>query len=113
MEQDPDTITMIYHPQVAGLALDPINKDPVTPGMLLLIVSKSHNGATGTGYVAYNPSFKLFAEYTLLPDYLIKLVDIENKKKKKGEWQESESFRKFNMLSEGEKNEEEDGEIPF
>ncbi len=115
VEQDADTITMIYHPQVAGLASDPVNKYPVTPDMMMLIVSKNRNGATGAGYVSHNPSFTQFAEYTPPAGYLIKLAEAESKKKKKkkGAWQESESFKKFNMLSEEDGNEEEDGELPF
>lgn len=64
IEQDADTITLIYHPAKAGLDTDPIYHRPVTDDMMMLIVDKNRDGETGVCYLSHNPSFTRFHPYS-------------------------------------------------
>lgn len=63
IEQDADTITLIYHPSKAGLESDPIYHHTVTDDMMMLIVDKNRDGEKGICYLSHNPSFTRFHPY--------------------------------------------------
>lgn len=109
IEQDADTITLIYHPATAGLTVEPMSKYPVSPDLMVLMVAKNRNGATGRGYLSHNPSFTKFEEYVPPTDYLKRLADKEEKKEKKDWRDKSEKFKEYKEL----KKKEEEEELPF
>lgn len=98
IEQDADTITMIYHPCSAGLTVEPVSNYPVTPDLMVLIVGKNRNGRTGQGYLSHNPGFTDFAEYVPPADYLILAAKEQEQaqKRDKKKWkQDSKEFQEF------------------
>lgn len=111
IEQDADTITMIYHPAKAGLAVEPTSNYPVTEDLMVLIVAKNRNGRTGQAYLSHSPAFTDFADYEPPADYLKQSAALLEKKKDKKNWRENN--KEFQAYMQQKQDKEEDPELPF
>lgn len=90
IEQDADTVTMIYHPHKAHLKVEPESGYPVTEDMMVLIVGKNRNGATGQGYMSHNRAFTQFAEYEPSAEHLLQLAGKDAAPRKEKGWREND-----------------------
>ena len=70
IEQDGDTVALLFHPSKTHLQTVPETNYPVSPDMLLVIVDKNRNGRTGTVYLSHNDSMTKFADYEPPADWL-------------------------------------------
>ena len=113
IEQDADTVSLIYHPAAAGLAIAPGSKFPVSPDMMMLIVAKNRNGAPGTVYLSHNPSMTKFTEFVPSTDWIFKQPTTTVKDK--GKWEDSDpEFQAFLQAKKKEKDKKEsEGNLPF
>lgn len=113
IEQDADTVSLIYHPAAAGLAVVPGSKYPVSPDMMMLIVAKNRNGAPGTVYLSHNPSMTKFTEYVPSTDWIFKQPTEAVKGSAK--WEDSDADYQAFLLAEKKKEmeRESEGKLPF
>lgn len=108
IEQDADTVSLIYHPSKAGLVVAPESKYPVSPDMMMMIVAKNRNGAPGTVYLSHNPSITKFKEFVPSTDWIFKQPSTAVKNK--GKWEDSDpEFQAFLQA----KKKENEGKLPF
>lgn len=70
IEQDGDTVSLLFHPAKTHLQTVPETHYPVSPDMLMVIVDKNRNGRTGTAYLSHNDSMTKFADYEPPADWL-------------------------------------------
>lgn len=115
IEQDGDTVTLLFHPAKAKMATTPESNYPVTPDMQMLIVAKNRNGTPGTVYLSHNPSMTRFCEYAPDADWLKHLPPAASSVSggnKAGEWRlHDASFQAY--LKEKQEKIENDGKLPF
>lgn len=112
IEQDADTVTFLFHPSKAQLAVAPESNYPVSPDMLMMIVAKNRNGKTGTAYVTHNESMTRFAEYAPPAAWVKRLAATKGAAPAASEWMEHDAhFQAYLKAQEEEK--QNDGELPF
>lgn len=111
VEQDADTVTLIYHPAKAKLKVEPVSGYPVTDDMMVLIAAKNRNGRTGLGYLSHNPAFTRFAEYEPSAEHLMETARRQAKGASSARWQEND--RKYQEFLDLEAKKTRDGELPF
>lgn len=112
IEQDSDTVTLIYHPSEAHLAVTPETNYPVTPDMMMLMVEKNRNGARGTIYLSHNPSMTRFGEYAPDSEWLKRLPVQKGGGSNADDWRENDpNYQAF--LRTQQEIEKKKGELPF
>lgn len=112
IEQDADTVTLLFHPEKAKLAVAPGSNYPVTPDMMMMIVAKNRNGAPGTAYISHNPNMTKFEEYKPSTEWLKKLPTPKNGKKGAADWKENDNA--FQAFLKAQQEKKENGEeLPF
>ena len=114
IEQDGDTVTLLFHPSKAKMVTTPETNYPVTPDMQMLIVAKNRNGTPGTVYLSHNPSMTRFSEYAPDADWLKHLPSSTTAPNgnQADEWRNHDAaFQAF--LKQGKEQKEKDGKLPF
>lgn len=115
IEQDGDTVTLLFHPAKAKMAVTPETNYPVTPDMQMLIVAKNRNGTPGTVYLSHNPSMTRFCEYAPDADWL-KHLPVGGSSaaggNTAGDWRDHDAGYQAYLRQQQEKKEKE-GKLPF
>lgn len=115
IEQDGDTVTLLFHPAKAKMVTTPETHYPVTPDMQMLIVAKNRNGTPGTVYLTHNPSMTRFCEYAPDADWLKRLPSTASSPSDRNvaaDWRTHDaSYQAF--LRQQRENKEKDGKLPF
>lgn len=111
VEQDADTVTLIYHPAKARLKVEPVSGYPVTDDLMVLIAAKNRNGRTGQGYLSHNPAFTRFAEYEPSAEHLMETARRQEKGSPQTDWREHD--RKYREFLEREAKKGQEGKLPF
>ncbi|WP_455667833.1 replicative DNA helicase [Phocaeicola sp.] len=112
IEQDGDTVTLLFHPAKAKMVTTPETNYPVTPDMLMLIVGKNRNGTPGTVYLSHNPSMTQFCEYAPDADWLKHLPVSATGGNAASDWRDHDAHYQAFLKQEREKKEM-DGKLPF
>lgn len=115
IEQDGDTVTLLFHPAKAKMVTTPETNYPVTPDMQMLIVAKNRNGTPGTVYLSHNPSMTQFCEYAPDADWLKLLPATPSSSlggNAAGDWREHDaSYQAY--LKEKQEKKDKEGRLPF
>lgn len=109
IEQDADTVSLLFHPKKAGLKVVPNVNYPATDDLMLLILEKNRNGRTGTVYLSHNESMTRFGDYEPPAEWLLEQEATTPQAK---DWRKTNaSYQAYRQKKEKEKNN--GGVLPF
>lgn len=110
IEQDADTVSLLFHPKKAGLKVVPEVNYPVSDDLMLLIVAKNRNGRAGTVYLSHNDSMTRFGDYEPPADWLLEQDAQPVEEKTSRSWRGKQStYKAFKQK----KKEDNGGRLPF
>ena len=110
IEQDSDTVALLFHPAKTHLQVVPESNYPVSPDMLMVIVDKNRNGRTGTVYLSHNESMTKFADYVPPQDWLISQATSSSDHSKDDWRSKNRQYQEFKRKSKAQNNGE---KLPF